>query len=89
MFPSIQSRLFIRSVFVLITGFLFSLSLLAKDAPPAGYDSNPIIAQVDSEPLRISDIEDKQINDLRKQLFEILDIQLKKTAVEKLGKKHK
>lgn len=76
-------------VFVLLMGLLLSLPLSAKESPQKGYESNPIIATVDSEPLRISDIEDKQINDLRKQLFEILDIQLKKSAVEKLAKKHK
>lgn len=75
------SRLFISLVIAMgISGFQ---SLAAET-----YDPNPIVATVESKPIRISDIEDKQINDLRKELYEILEVQLKKTAVEELGKKH-
>ncbi len=87
-FPSI-SRLLSGSVSFILLLTLFGSPLSAKTKKQTNYTNNPVIARVDSQPLRISDIEDKQINDLRKQLFEILDIQLKKAAVEKLAQKNK
>ena len=85
----ILSRLIFGSILTFTIVLVFTASAISKDVPKNQYDTNPVIARVDSEPLRISDIEDKQINDLRKQLFEVLEIQLKKAIVTKLGKKHK
>lgn len=85
----LNSRLFPGSVGLIMVLTLCASTLSAKTKKQTNYTNNPVIARVDSQPLRISDIEDKQINDLRKQLFEILDIQLKKAAVEKLGQKNK
>ena len=73
----------------MIAGLLGASPVFARENGADRYATDPVIASIGSTPLRVSDIEDKQINDLRKQLYEILDIQLKKVAVEKLGETHK
>ena len=47
-----------------------------------------VIAVVDSKSIRISDIEDKEINELRAALYEKLNQNLRKRALEALGSKY-
>jgi protein-disulfide isomerase len=62
--------------------------LPAGDQPTRTFVNNPIIATVDSEPFQITDIENKQLNEVRHQLFELLTNQLKKAAIKKLADKY-
>ncbi|MBU2513103.1 DsbA family protein [bacterium] len=72
----------------ILIGLTRSENLSAVEKGIKIFNSNPVIASIDSDPVRITDIEDKKINELRHQLFELLDSQLKKEAVVRLGEKY-
>jgi len=46
---------------------------------------NPVVAKIGSKELRLNDIEDKQINDLRKQLFDKISAKIKERAIKQLA----
>ncbi|MCP4752818.1 MAG: thioredoxin domain-containing protein [Proteobacteria bacterium] len=62
-------------------------SAFAKNKNRLFETDNPVIAKVGSSPITIAEIEDKQINDLRSQLYERLNQKLHEKGLEKLGKK--
>ncbi len=71
--------------------FVFSISAqlaFAKGKTSEVFVNNPIIGEIDSISIQITDIEDKQINELRHQLYEALLFQLKKNAIRKLAAKY-
>ena len=49
---------------------------------------NPVLAEVEGQPINLQNIEDKKINDLRKELYKLVQIKLKKEAILKLGTKY-
>lgn len=73
---------------IMLITTLVSPPVFAKDKNKE-FATDPVVATVDSVPLRITDIENKMINELRHQLYESLNVRLKKTAINQLGKKYK
>ncbi len=69
-------------------GLVVSSPVFAQSKNRLISQKDPVIAKIDSVPLRIADIEDKQINDLRSQLYQLLNYKLIKTAVDKLAKRY-
>ena len=49
---------------------------------------NPVLAEVEGQSIKLQNIEDKKINDLRKELYTLIQIKLKKEAILKLGTKY-
>ena len=78
--------------FLLITFLLFLKSLVFAPAfaqtPGKVYHANPVIGLVDGKPVTLEDVRNKKVNDLSKQLYQQLSIQLIEFAVEKLAAKH-
>lgn len=67
------------SIFLLASGASFAQS-------PT--DSNPVVAKVGSKQIKLQEVEDKQINELRQKLYARIQMKLRRTALEKLGKTH-
>ena len=81
----------ISVIFSLVIFFSFIVvgsTLIAGENKPERFTKNPVIAEIESVPLYLTDIETKQINELRQQLHLSLELRLKKAAIEKLGEKH-
>mgnify|MGYP001556060955 CR=1 FL=1 len=82
----IKSYLFVGLIFSL--GLVLSNNLLAKGQASQHFVSDPVIATINSKPLKITEIENKKINDLRQQLFDLVQVELMKESVRKLGEKY-
>lgn len=82
-------RFTIMLTLALLFSIFWSISpLFAAEKSPILASSNPVIASVDSLELTITDIEDKQINDLRVKLFVLLTKKLQEKALEQLAGKY-
>jgi len=84
-----------KKILLPISSILCFLSLLIIANPATGkskknnlFSQNPIIADVDSDPIRIEDVEDKKINELRTQLYKALVHKIQIKSLEKLAKKY-
>ena len=69
--------------FWLCTHFLFA----AEGSHPL-HSQNPIVAKVENREIRLQSLEDKKINDLRKQLYEAVAARMKQSALQQLAKSH-
>lgn len=65
--------------------FFFSPLLLARQ----NLNEETVIAEIQGESLRVKDVEDKKINDLRKRLYAALSQKIKLRAIKELAKTHK
>ncbi len=88
MTPSVRKQAIFVFSSVIFIGLIYSADLFADNENTGIFNSNPIIAKVDSNLIKITDIEGKKINELRHQLYDLLNFQLKKKAVIKLGEKY-
>ena len=79
------------SIMGVILQFLIILPLITPvfaDADHQITSENPVLAEVEGRPIRLQSIEDKKINDLRKQLYNLVQIKLHRDAIQKLGSKY-
>ena len=77
--------LLIASV-VTVSFFCVSQSGLAASKSTLLADQNPIIAKVGKKTIRLSEIEDRKINQLRQQLFDLITVKLSQLTVDELAK---
>jgi len=78
-------------IFIVILHFLVALpfnSPLFAEINNHINHQNPVLAEVEGQSIKLQNIEDKKINDLRKELYKLVQIKLKKEAVFKLGAKY-
>lgn len=75
----------------IISAFLLFVPVNIPAASPAGSltESDSVLARVGSETIRVSDIENKEINETRLKLYDMLSLKLKKAVIDKLAEKHK
>lgn len=52
-------------------------------------DQNPVIAKIGKKDIRLSEIEDRKINQLRQELFEMIQVKLTRLTVDILGKSNR
>jgi len=78
-------------IFLVILHFLIALSFntpLFAEINNQINHQNPVLAEVEGQSIKLQKIEDKKINDLRKELYKRIQIKLKKEAIIKLGVKY-
>ena len=74
--------------FLILTG-IFTFSVYAEKGGALLKKEDPVIAVVDSRPITISELENKEINELRVSLYDKLNQNLRKAALEVLGAKYR
>lgn len=83
-----KNLLYVSFVLCFLPILMISNTTYAQSQKDNLFSQNPVIANVDSEPIRIQDIEDKKINELRTQLYEALVLKIQSKSLEKLAKKY-
>ncbi len=79
-----------KAALAIIFSFLiFHPGLAFSDSnPPAYYSNNPIVAEVDGEPIHLDDLKRVRIQEALMQLHQMETRALKEKILEKLSKKH-
>lgn len=81
-------RYFQISIIAILFICWLSSPVYAEKQGSIAKDPDPVIAIVGSTKIRISDIENKEINELRAALYEKLNQSLRQRSLEQLGAKH-
>lgn len=88
MFSRIFKKYLIINVILQFLLILPLITLVFADADRQITSDNPILAEVEGQAIMLQNIEDKKINDLRKQLYNLVQIKLRRDAIQKLGTKY-
>lgn len=89
MHPFLTSKMQLTLAIMFALLSFVHLNVLATSPAGSLTESDSVLARVGSETIRVSDIENKDINETRIKLYEMLSLQLKKAVIERLAEQHK
>ena len=84
-----KSKIFKISILNFLVLFIFlPASLFSDPVISSFYSNNPIVAEVDGEPIHLDDLKHARIQEALIQLYQMKNRSLKEKVIEKLAKKH-
>ena len=76
----------LKTLFVLLV--FFPVLSFSDSVTPSFYSNNPIVAEVDGDPIHLDDLKHVRIQEALVQLYQMKNRALKERVLEKLSKKH-
>jgi len=76
----------LKTLFILL--IFFPVLSFSDSVAPSFYSNNPIVAEVDGDPIHLDDLKHVRIQEALVQLYQMKNRALKERVLEKLSKKH-